>query len=88
MAMYNGAALLHIFGGVEPPAFRNLEAFIFTRSMFFIGPLLLIPIFIPKGGPSDQFSPDQTGVEGHMCRGEPADDDALVAQETPKSSSS
>jgi len=54
MGKYNGVALLYMFGGVEAPQFKNLESFVFVRTLMFLGPLLLIPFFAPAGGPNDE----------------------------------
>jgi len=53
MGKYNGVALLYMFGGVESPQFKNIEPFIFVRTLSYLGPLLLVPIFAPSGGPND-----------------------------------
>ena len=50
---YNGVVLLYMFGGVESPEFKNIEPFIFLRTVMYLGPLLLVPIFGPDGGPND-----------------------------------
>ena len=50
---YNGAALLHIFGGVTAPEFKHLPSFIFARTIMYLLPIALVPVFVPKGSPVD-----------------------------------
>ena len=53
LGKYNGVALLYIFGGVDAPEFKNLEPFIFVRTMMYLGPIVLTYFFSPSGGPND-----------------------------------
>lgn len=62
MGLYNGAALLSMFGGVEAPEFRHLPAFVVVRTLFYLVPLLFVPVLIPKGSPNDEHAPIMTRV--------------------------
>ena len=53
VGMYNGAALLAIFGGVDKPEYHHITSFVFVRTLLYLTPLVLIPIFVPTGGPQD-----------------------------------
>ncbi|KAJ8606091.1 hypothetical protein CTAYLR_005189 [Chrysophaeum taylorii] len=51
VGLYNGVVLLHLFGGVDQPDFRYLPHFVFVRTLCYLSPVLLIPVFVPKGSP-------------------------------------
>ena len=53
IGLYNGVALLHLFGGVEAPEFRRLPSFIATRTLCYLLPLALVYTVVPAGRPSD-----------------------------------
>jgi hypothetical protein len=53
IGLYNGVFLLSAFGGVEQPEFRHLPAFVLMRTVFYLAPVLLVFIFVPRGRPSD-----------------------------------
>ena len=53
IGLYNGVFLLSAFGGVEQPEFRHLPAFVLMRTVFYLAPVALVFIFVPRGRPSD-----------------------------------
>ena len=53
MGSYMYVALLWIMGGVESPAFDNVEWFVGFRSLTRLLPLFLIPFLVPGGSPQD-----------------------------------
>ena len=53
IGIYNGVALLSLFGGVAQPRFHNLVPFIATRTLCYVPPLGLVYLLVPHGRPSD-----------------------------------
>ena len=58
VGIYNGVALLHLFGGVEAPEFRNLPAFVLARTLCYLAPLALVFVLVPTGSPDDDVAAD------------------------------
>lgn len=65
VGLYNGGALLHVYG-VDQPDFNNLSVFVFTRTLLFLVPILFLGL-LPKGGPKDRLD--------HEAEDEEDDDD-------------
>jgi len=62
---YNGVALLTLFG-VDRPRYHNISSFVFARTLMYLLPLLLVPVFVPAGGPNDDLLHDDAGNKGAL----------------------
>jgi hypothetical protein len=66
IGVYNGVALLHLFGGVKQPDFEYLPAFILTRTLCYLLPLALVFVLVPTGRPADPVPDDDAGDEAGL----------------------
>jgi folate/biopterin transporter len=51
---YTGVGLMWMLGGINAPEFNNLPAFIVLRSLARLLPILLIPLLVPDGSPTQE----------------------------------
>merc|ERR1712046_33460 len=62
MGTYLGIGLLGVMGGVEAPRFDNLKSFLVLRSLMRLLPILMLPLLVPPGSPSDgETAPTNSG---------------------------
>ena len=49
--------------GVEPPDFENIRLLVVLRSITRALPILLVPLLVPRGSPSDADTPDSDELQ-------------------------
>lgn len=59
VASYYGMGLLHWLDLSHETGFTNLRTYVFVRTLFRLVPLMLIPVLLPDGSPSDSLLPTQ-----------------------------
>ena len=75
--LYMGSGLLRFLGGVAAPDFDRLPDYIFWRSCARVLPIMLVPLLVPRGSPSDTAESMGAGI------GVTGDDDTTSSTGTP-----
>ncbi|KAH8058225.1 BT1-like protein [Aureococcus anophagefferens] len=78
VGIYNGVALLHLFGGVDAPEFPRLSAFVATRTLCYLAPFALVFVLVPAGGPDDDADDDDGPAALELVGTDSAEERALV----------
>ena len=78
VGIYNGVALLHLFGGVDAPEFPRLSAFVATRTLCYLAPFALVFVLVPAGGPDDDAEDDDGPAALELVGTDSAEERALV----------
>ncbi|KAH8068784.1 BT1-like protein [Aureococcus anophagefferens] len=80
VGIYNGVALLHLFGGVDAPEFPRLSAFVATRTLCYLAPFALVFVLVPAGGPDDDADDDDGPAALELVGTDSAEERALVSR--------